>query len=752
MNMLDLTRTELEKHKAFNNEINSNIQRIINAIVYPTVNPRMKAVIAIAQLSNFASQFRRNLLLWDDASIPLNAISFVITGSGDNKDSSIKAARKCFTSGFQMIENKRKSIATTKAIAAAKEAGEEPANEYDIYKAYLQPIPPIDIAPTTGPGLVQHINDIGELGISSGFVTSSEFSDELAYNQDMIENIKILSEIYDTGDKEVKYTKGIEHRSKAVVSQPVSALYVGSPGYILYDKATRAKFEVAFMSKLARRSWFCYIQKTIPNKIFDSVDEMLDYQESLEVEAKQARESMKEHINSITSHNLKKVRQDIGVPREVYRLFETYKRYNSDLANSLPNNNSTSALIRRHLQWKALKLAGALALFDKMDEVTVNHYVDAIRLCELLSQDMELFELDMNKSNHERFSDYLHTCIQADGKATISIHDIKKQGFIPSVSKTNLQELVTLCTAYDKSGVYSLANDATAIEYEAIIKTDTLTISYKPINITALTQALETKDKDKISNAKQNIAKTATYGFENGQTTFDNLAQLLTKSYAFTPFTLNNGIRGKDNIIGGTKWLVFDIDDSTLSAEEIHFLLSDLNHHIALGSDKTNNYKFHILLELDSVVTLDSTTWKHFYKSIADSLGLTIDPLPQSQIFFSYEDRLILSTLDGSTIAVREHIINAKEHTASIKPPTTYTSTQKTARLNDPLGTFSYAFECPIGGGGSRQLYRLIKEAIELGATLEQIHNLLDDVNNYWSSPMPEERLDKLKEQATRLF
>jgi hypothetical protein len=71
----------------------------------------------------------------------------------------------------------------------------------------------------------------------------------------MLENIKILSEIYDTGDKEVKYTKGIEHRSKAINGQPVSALFVGSPGHILYDEATKKKFHIAFMSKLARRAW-----------------------------------------------------------------------------------------------------------------------------------------------------------------------------------------------------------------------------------------------------------------------------------------------------------------------------------------------------------------------------------------------------------------------------------------------------------------------------------------------------------------
>ena len=80
--MLDVTRAELEKHDALTPKLNTHIQRVVNAIPYATVDPRMKAVIALAQVTTFASQFRRNIMLWDDTSVPINAISFVITGSG----------------------------------------------------------------------------------------------------------------------------------------------------------------------------------------------------------------------------------------------------------------------------------------------------------------------------------------------------------------------------------------------------------------------------------------------------------------------------------------------------------------------------------------------------------------------------------------------------------------------------------------------------------------------------------------------
>ena len=755
MSMLNITRTELESQEALTPALNSHIQRIVNAIPY-NVNLRMKAVIAVAQLTAFASQFRRNIMLWDDTSVPINAISFVITGSGAGKDSSVKAARKCFSTGYDMILNKRYSLAVSAAISEAAAHGDEPCTEYDVYRSYLRPLPPIDIMPTTGPGLIQHINDIGDHPITTGFLYSGEVSDELAYNPDMLENIKILSEIYDTGDKEVKYTKGIEHRSKAINGQPVSALFVGSPGHILYDEATKKKFHIAFMSKLARRAWFCYTPEKIPEPDFsheaNPIQALWDYEESLELTAKQARVSMESHIKSITTFGLNSYGRDLIVSEDVFRLFKTYKRYNSDLADTLPNQDSTSALIRRHLQWKAIKLSGAFAIFDQSDRIESHHYIDAMRFCELLAHDMELFEYDLGKADHERFSDYIRTQVLVGGKAIINIHDLKKQGFVNSTTSNKLKELVTLCCAYDTNGIYSVINEGSAIQYEPIVKTDRIHVSFKPVNMTALHNAVAVKDFEAIKAAKQAIAMTATYGFESGETTFEDLAQLLSRDYAYSPFRFKNGVRGKDNVVGGTKWLVFDIDHSPLSAPEAHFMLSDINHHIALSSDPSNEYKFRLLVELDSVVELDSITWKHFYTSIANHLAVRIDILPQSQIFYSYAGHPVLSVTDASTLAVRQFIIEAKEKRASSSVDRPLSTAQQKALLADPLETFRYCYEAELGTG-SRSMIRMAYHMQHLGASKSQVIEALNDVQNYWTIPMEQQRFENtILTQVDRIF
>lgn len=617
----------------------------------------------------------------------------------------------------------------------------------------MRPLPPIDIMPTTGPGLIQHINDIGDLPLTSPFMYSGEFSDELAYNQDMMENIKILSEVYDTGDKEVKYTKGNEFRSKAINGQAVNALFVGSPGHILYDEATKKKFNVAFMSKLARRSWFCYAPQNIPEPSFDSVDAMLAYETNLELEALAARQLMTDSIKAVTEFGLSTTGIDLSVPEEVFRLFKTYKRYNSELADSFPNQSSTSVLIRRHLQWKAIKLAGAFAIFDKSNEVTASNYIDAIRFCEVLANDMALFEYDLSKSDHERFADFIRTQVLLDGKATISLHDLKKHSFITNISQTKLRELIALASGYDKSGIYSLINDGTAIQYEPIIKTDVINISYKPINTKHLNTAILANDETAVHDAKQAIATSSVYGYETGETSFADLANLLSGDFAYSPFKFRNGVRGKDNIISGTKWLVFDIDNSTINAAEAHFMLSDLNHHIALSSDASNDFKFRVLIELDSVVDLDNLTWRHFYRAVAEHLALNVDLLPQSQIFFSYADRPLMSVTDASPLEVRPFVMAAKDR-AALKETSTapISSAQRTALLNDKLTTFQYCWEAKFGEG-SRSMIRMAYHMRDLGASKSDVIQALNEVQEYWEYPMEQSRFENtILAQIDRIF
>ena len=756
MDMLSITRDQLNKYQALTPSLNRHTQQVVDAIVFDNVQPRMKAVIAVSQITTFASQFRRRILLPDDTLVPINAISFIFAPSGAGKDSAVSASRKCFSDGYRAIEAYLLEAEKRRAITAAEDAGEKnPTLEY-VYKQYMRPIPPIDIAPTTGPGLIQHINDVAALPIGSNLLYSGEFSDELAYNQDMVENIKIISETYDLGNKDAKYTKSAEHRSSVIRSQSTNALYIGSPGHILYDPVTRKKFEIAFMSKLARRSWFGYFPERVYEPDFsqepDPMAAMLAYDNRIENLALKARNAMAAEVRAITDFGLATAEQDLTLSTDVWDLFRIYKRYNSELVSSLPSQDTTYALIRRHLQWKALKLAGAYAIFDRSNTIELHHYIEAIRFAELLDQDMELFEHDLNKAPHERFSDFIRTQVDNTGKASISIHELKKRDYISTVSLGKLQELVTLCSGYDTSGLYKIDNEGGAISYESIIKSDILSVSYKPIDTTSLNAAIAAGDTTAIRDAKHHISLTTAYGFDTLDCQFHQLGELLADDFAYSPFKFRNGVRGKDSILGGTKWCVLDVDDTPISASEMHFMLSDINHYIALSSDPSNEYKYRVILELDSIVALDAQTWKHFIAALAEDLAIRVDPLPQSQIFFSYANRPVLSTLDAAPLSTRRYILQANETMANkATKALTFTPAHSKALLADPLTTFVWAFEARMGEG-SRQMIRAAYYAKDLGADLSYSLDLLQKINDYWIAPMPQDRFEKLLQQVRRLY
>jgi hypothetical protein len=754
--MLDILEERLKASDALSAPSHVFVNALMDAIPFSTVPDKMKTVFALSHMSSFASQFRRNIELWDGTEVPVNNISFVVADSGANKDSSNSKIKKCFQSGYETINKFAKEAAKEAAIEAAKRAGEQLPTEFSTYVTYLKPVPPVFMSITTGPGFVQHVNDMAELPISSCSIYSGELSDELASNPHALETIKILSELYDLGEKEATYTKGAEFRAKAIKGQPVSALLVGSPGHILYDEATKKKFQVAFMSKLARRSWFCYAPERIREPDFsdcaDPIRAMQDHAQEMETKSKAAIALIHGEVDLITEYQLSRLETTIKTEPEVFDLFTVYKRYNHEIIQRDHKQDTLYALVRGHLQWKALKLAGSLAIIEQSETVTAEHYAAAIQYCEIFDNDITDFEVDINKAAHERLADFLRTKPLESGTAFINNHDIKKMGFSSTVSKPKLHELATLCSGYDVNGVYTVAENDIGIIFEPYVLTDVIGVSYKKIDNSVLYRAQESGDEAAMKAAKIAIAKTANSGYTYGETTFSELADMLKGDFAYSSFQFKDGLRDKNGIIGGTKWIVFDIDKTHVSIDDAHAIMRGVNHHIALTSDASNRYKYRVLVELDSFVTLPAVAWKHFYTKVAEDLGLQVDVLPQSQIFFAYSDREVFSELEGTPIACREYLLYAKEREAkSLAPVVKQSSSQKQQQLDSPFDTFWYAFEC-VKGRRSVTFFRAIRHAIELGATLDYVHELLDQINDYLTEPLDDFNFNRLKVQATHMF
>jgi len=233
--------------------------------------------------------------------------------------------------------------------------------------------------------------------------------------------------------------------------------------------------------------------------------------------------------------------------------------------------------------------------------------------------------------------------------------------------------------------------------------------------------------------------------------TFADLAELLEYNAIYSNFKFKDGKRGKANIIGGTNWVILDIDHSHITDEEAHLLFSDLNHHIVRTSDPDNVYKFRMLIELDSMVDITDIQWKYFIDVIADELSIEVDSLPKAQIYYSYAGRNVLSILDEGKLNTKDLITKAAKRQEAKPTKARLTTAQATSALEDYFGTFQYAFEADYGTG-SRNLVRAGLHAIDLGGNWEYVEDLMHRISDYWESPFPEDRMQNtvLKYLRTR--
>lgn len=731
--MLELLRQDLQQSGAFSGTLPPIVKQVVDSINNPQIPYRMKLTIASSELVLFASHLRRNIHHWNGSFIPINAISFTISKSGSGKDSSVSAARKCFSEGYKIIEEKRKQIATQNAIKQAVLAGKPDPSEYNTYREFYVTPNPLFVAPSTSEGFIQHLNDLDSAGIGAGFIYAGEVGSEMAASTVFIDNIKLLAELYDEGTKEVKVLKSRENQSKEIKSLPVSALFVGSQDNILYDHQVNKIFTREFSTKLARRSFFNYSPETIPQTQYSSVDEMLAAETLAEDHSTAARTVIQKLVKDLATESVKGVGVPLEISPEVRALFLKYKRYNEELAETLPGHLRISKLVRSHQQWKALKFAGALAIFNGHQSIMLDDYISAISYCEMLDSDMQAFEAELVKEPYEHFVDYMHS-IATNYKSFIGIHELRKRQYIPTTGThtTKMKELVQLATSYDKTGIYSICEEG--ICYETIQVTDITGVSFV-----------------EVSGTKEQRQTQCAEGYKFYETNFAELADMLQEDLAYSPFQFKDGKRGKDTVLGGCKWIYLDIDDSSITDEECHFILQDINHHIARTSDATNPFKFRILLELDAIVDITDLQWRTFIKSISESLSLKTDLLPKSQIAFSYSGRTVLSVTDASPIEVKEHLLLATS-TEPKASPQKLTSAQSKALLSDPLETFNFAYNAKHGEG-SRSLIRAAYYLKDLGGSLEQALELMEDVHDYWDTQMDRSRFENtILSQVTRIF
>jgi hypothetical protein len=543
----------------------------------------------------------------------------------------------------------------------------------------------------------------------------------------MVDIIKTISVAYDLGNIPAKIVKSNENQTATVTGLPVNALFFGSQEAILFNNDIKSKFKMVFNTQLARRSIFTFTPEIPPQLEVDSIEELYEIKERERNRVLVAQQQ----LNKLTSHLIENTDQEpLKISPEAEKLFDVYLELNSIRSEEMSNKYPISKLSQKHKQWLALKLSGTYATLDGESQITEEKYAYAINTAELLSPNLQEFEKELVKEPYEQLTDLCQFKAQ-DNEFFLSLHELRKLSYITGASsKSKVEELATLANSYDENGSYTVQEGG--ILYKEIVKTDVVGVSYLIFD-----QNMEGQE------LKEYMQRNCSTGYSFEETDFKELEELLTYNAAYCSFAFENGERSKANLIGGTKFVVLDVDKSCLTDEEVHVLLDHYNHYVVRTSDPNNEFKYRVILELDSVVDVDERMWKEFLTELAEELGLIIDILPQSQIYFSFANRNILKQMNAGTLKTKflleKAAIRMKDKP---KPAASLPAREKQVQLEDPRETFAYAFEAEKGQR-SVLMYRALAHSIDLGADENYINQLSQEINQYWVEPMDDERLQR---------
>lgn len=699
------------------------VQKGINTIS-GDVPYKLKLAITLSELITFSSHLRKPIKLYDGTLVPTNAIVFALSASGTSKDKSLNTIRKSLSRGYEQLEESRKEYARTKAERMAVLDG---ASKEDWQKYYEAP-KPLQAGLGTVEGLMHHFADIAENPMGAGSILTSEIGTELQTNGAITDIIKIISVAYDLGNIPPKIVKSSEHQTKAVTNLPVNALFFGAQEALLYNNDIKSKFKMVFNTQLARRSIFTFTPE-VPERIdITSIDELYKLREEERTRVLKAQEE----LNKLTAHLVENTLGDpIIITDDANKLFDVYMELNAILSEEMSNKFPISKLSRKHKQWLALKLAGTYAILNQQEKINEECYAFAINTVEMLAPQMAEFEKELIKEPYEVLSDMCRFNAQ-EGEYFLSLHELRKMAYISGTgsSRAKVEELCILANSYDENGQYQV--DENGIQYKELVKTDTVGVSYIIFDTNKTGEEL-----------KDYMARNCSEGYEFYETDFREVELLLNENAAYSSFAFSQGKRSKDNLIGGTKFVILDIDKSQITDDEAHTLLDEYNHYIVRTSDPDNEFRFRTILELDSVVDVDERMWKSFIQEIANELGLIIDVLPQSQIFLAFKGRTVLKQLNGKTLKTKYLLERAAVAARDKpKPASALPAKEKSTKLSDPTETFGYAYAAEPGER-SVCMYRALMHAIDLGADGSYLKSLCEEINHSWMDPMDHSRLNR---------
>ncbi len=716
------TERYLRDKGCLSREINGRILEIVNAID-SKLEQEQKLQLFVHYLIVFASQFRINIK-HNMQDIPINSITFLFNYSGSGKDTTINIIKKIFEASNMIIQEKRFLF---NELQAQERFESSTARNKNINDFYLNN-PPLEIGVSTQEGMLSCLEDNSLFPYGSINVVSNEFMAEYARNINIQNMMSSIAELYDLGNKNSKMIKDRSNLVSAMSNVAISCLFTSSFSS-MEDIALRNRLYGEFKSRFSRRSSITFNNKRKQEDRIEDLNEWLDMAFKNRDINNEVVEKYSLYFKELTNNIILAATREVTLDSEAEKILFIYERYCRTIIEKM--DGLTNELTRLNImnRWfKALKLSGALAIFKNKFVIDETDIVEAINITEIINEQITVFENELSKNEYEILIDYFNTT----DKKSITIHELIKAGLIGKRTlKADLENIVRLANSGQDDGIFYLNKDKDTVKYQATEQSKKFGISY-----------IDTKEvydkKDRVKFMKQRMKYV--------EIDFERLKSMLSKNFIYCGFEFKDGIRNLENIIRRTNLLIFDIDNSEITMEEMSHCLADIKHIVCSTSDKTNIYKFRVIIPLDRYVEIKN--YKDLMNLVAKDffMGVKIDTLPESQIFYSYKDANVIENLDGELLNIKDYLLMVKNNTIKELTPK-----EKKALLDDAYNTF-YGAYLAREGSRHRSLVWAIAKANHLGATYEAVIELINDINNTWNNKLDDRDMEGIVKFANKLY
>ena len=662
-------------------------------------------ILVAYYFAKMASMMRADIVTHDRGNIPVNLYAVNLASSGQGKGHStniveehvIDQFRETFTQiTFPAVSTRKmEDLALKRSFKKNSDVDEERAAVLVEFQNQGTLAFSFDSGTTAAVKQMRQkmlIADIGSMNMEI---------DEIGSN--LLGNVDVLTtflELYDVGKVKQKLTKNTAEsvRSEEIDGRtPTNMMLFGTPSKLFNGSKVEDEFVTMLETGYARRCLF-----GISN--VDSTDSTLTREEiydrmtdvTIDTDLHLLSDQMGALADEINYCKAIKMSKDVALLHIEYQML-CEKR-----ANAMPEREETRKAEMTHRFFKSLKLAGAYAFIDGVQEITEATLYNAIKLTETSG---EAFDRMLTQDRpYVKLAKYLASI----GRKVTHVDLVEDLPFYKG-GEGQKREMVSLAIAY-------------GYQNNIIIK-KILTDNIEFLEGESL--ALTDIDKVCISYSTK-LAE----GYQNQLVPFDKLSTLTQRNgYHWVAHHLSGGYRTEENSIPGFNLVVLDVDDG-VSLATAKLLMKEHKYLMYTTKSSTEAVnRFRIILPMSHTLKLDAEDYKEFMSNIYDWLPFDVDKQTnqRSRKWMSYDGDFEYN--DGTLLDSLLFI-----------PKTTKNEERKLViDSQHALSNMERWFVSNTGSGNrSNQLIKYALMLVDSGMTRESIQNNVMTLNSKLSMPMEE--------------